>query len=98
MGEDGKGEGYLGTAHVLPTGPRGQTGLRRGKIWHDAPGICDLTFLCESVRGQEKVFKGTATSSCVQVSGFLSKRDMTVGPDSGRAAWRSLEGFSLNGC
>lgn len=47
---EGRGEGYLGTAHALPSGPRGQTGPQRGKIWRDAPGICDLTSaLCESL-------------------------------------------------
>lgn len=56
VGEEGKEEGYLGTAHVLPSGPQGQTGLRRGKIWHDAPGICDLTFLCESLSEDRRRF------------------------------------------
>lgn len=40
---EGRGEGYLGAAHVLLGEPQGQTGWRRGKIWRDAPGICDLT-------------------------------------------------------
>lgn len=88
-----EGEGYLGTAHALPSGPRGQTGPQRGEIWCDAPGICDLTSApCESLsEGRRRFSRGTATSSLVQVSGFLSKRSDSRGTESGRAARRSLE-------
>lgn len=55
--QEGSGEGYLGTAHALPSGPRGQTGPQRGKIWRDAPGICDLTSaLCESLSDGRRRF------------------------------------------
>lgn len=48
--QEGRRESYLGTAHELPSGPRGQTGPQRGEIWRDTPGICDLTSaLCESL-------------------------------------------------
>lgn len=51
-------KGYLATAHALPMGPQGvcvwrgggRRGPQRGKIWPDAPGICDWTSaLCESL-------------------------------------------------
>lgn len=88
-----EGEGYLGTAHALPSGPRGQTGPQRGEIWRDAPGICDLTSApCESLsEGRRRFSRGTATSSLVRVSGFLSKRSDSRGTESGRAARCSLE-------
>lgn len=55
--QEGTEEGYLGTAHALPSGPRGQTGTQRGKIWCDAPGICDLTSaLCESLSEDRRRF------------------------------------------
>lgn len=56
-GGGGGGGGCLGTA--LPSAPWGQTGLQRGEIWRDAPGICDLTSaLCVSLSEGRRRFLG----------------------------------------
>lgn len=53
----GRGEDYLGTAHALPGGLRGQAELQRGEIWRDAPGICDLTSAqCKSLSEGKRRF------------------------------------------